>query len=54
MYGSDSTLRSYWQLNYDAPAQPGLFSPEPFPVILSDIIFPLGVYVTQCLQQSSV
>ena len=30
----------YWQFNCDAQAQTGFSSPEPFRVLLSDIIFP--------------
>ena len=30
----------YWEFNYDAPGQTLFFSPEPFRVLLSDIIFP--------------
>ena len=36
----------YWQFNYDAQAQTGFFSPEPFRVLLSNIIFP------QCLRHT--
>ena len=36
----------YWQFNCDASGQTPFFSPEPFRVLLSDIIFSRGVNVT--------
>ena len=38
----------------DAPGLTGFYSPEPFRILLSDIILSLSVYITQCIQQSSI
>ena len=47
-------VMNYWQFNYDAPGPTRCFSPATCRLLLSDIIFSLGVNVAQCVQQSSV